>query len=83
MAENLDLKENLEEIDFGEDIQITSKNSNMLTTIVPLNVRQKPDINGRIIRVLSEGAQVKILEEIDDNWICIGDNEFVMKKFLI
>lgn len=83
MAENLDLKENLEEVDFGEDIQITSKNSNMLTTIVPLNVRQKPDINGRIIRVLSEGAQVKILEEIDDNWICIGDNEFVMKKFLI
>ena len=83
MAENLDLKENLEEVDFGEDIQITSKNSNMLTTIVPLNVRQKPDINGRIIRILSEGAQVKILEEIDDNWICIGDNEFVMKKFLI
>jgi hypothetical protein len=83
MAENLDLKENLEEVDFGEDIQITSKNSNILTTIVPLNVRQKPDINGRIIRVLSEGAQVKILEEIDDNWICIGDNEFVMKKFLI
>jgi hypothetical protein len=83
MAENLDLKENLEEVDFGEDIQITSKNSNILTTIVPLNVRQKPDINGRIIRVLSEGAQVNVLEEIDDNWICIGDNEFVMKKFLI
>lgn len=83
MAENLDLKENLEEVDFEEDIQITSKNSNMLTTIVPLNVRQKPDINGRIIRVLSEGAQVNVLKEIDNDWICIGDNEFVMKKFLI
>lgn len=83
MAENLDLKENLEEVDFGEDIQITSKNSNMLTTIVPLNVRQKPDINGRIIRVLSEGAQVNVLKEIDNDWICIDDNEFVMKKFLI
>lgn len=83
MAENLDLKENLEEVDFGEDIQITSKNSNILTTIVPLNVRQKPDINGRIIRVLSEGAQVNVLKEIDNDWICIGDNEFVMKKFLI
>ena len=46
-----------------------------------LNVREAPSTKAKIKNEIKEGERVRVFEEVGD-WTKIGDNEWVMTKYL-
>lgn len=72
-------EERIENID---ELEYTGAQSESTTAVVQtkLNVRKTPSLDAEIIRILSEGSVVKILED-GAEWVKISDG-YCMKKFL-
>ena len=71
-----------ERIENIEELEYAGAQSELTTAVVQtkLNVRKTPSLDAEIIRVLSEGSIVKILED-GTEWVKISDG-YCMKKFL-
>lgn len=52
------------------------------TTTSKLRVRKDPSLDGEVIKILDEGAQVEVVEELSDGWSRLIDGTFVMSKYL-
>lgn len=72
-------EERIENID---ELEYAGAQSELTTAVVQtkLNVRKTPSLDAEIIRILSEGSVVKILED-GAEWVKISDG-YCMKKFL-
>lgn len=72
-------EERIENID---ELEYAGAQSELTTAVVQtkLNVRKTPSLDAEIIRILSEGSIVKILED-GAEWVKISDG-YCMKKFL-
>ena len=72
-------EERIENID---ELEYADAQSEPITAVVQtkLNVRKIPSLDAGIIRILSEGSVVKILED-GAEWVKISDG-YCMKKFL-
>lgn len=51
-------------------------------TTSKLRVRKDPSLDGEVIKILDEGAQVEVVEELSDGWSRLIDGTFVMSKYL-
>ena len=51
-----------------------------------LNMRKEPTIDSEILRILTKGTEVKILDDTDDTWykVCVGGVGigFCMREFI-
>lgn len=51
-----------------------------------LNMRKGPTIDSEILRILTKGTEVKILDDTDDTWykVCVGGvgTGFCMREFI-
>lgn len=51
-----------------------------------LNMRKEPTIDSEILRILTKGTEVKILDDTDDTWykVCVGGvgTGFCMREFI-
>ena len=51
-----------------------------------LNMRKRPTIDSEILRILTKGTEVKILDDTDDTWykVCVGGvgTGFCMREFI-
>ena len=51
-----------------------------------LNMRKEPTIDSEILRILTKGTEVKILDDTDDTWykVCVGGvgTGFSMREFI-
>ena len=66
----------------------TEAPSNKKGTVIcqNLNVRKEPALGSAILRVITKGTEVEILDDADDTWykVCVGDigTGFCMKEFV-
>ena len=51
-----------------------------------LNMRKRPTIDSEILKILTKGTEVKILDDTDDTWykVCVGGvgTGFCMREFI-
>ena len=65
----------------ADDIPATKPFMGVVTGGLNLNVRRTP--GGEIVAVIPEGAQVRVLDDSDDEWYRIESPKgFVMKKYI-
>lgn len=65
----------------AEDIPAIKPFMATVTGGLNLNVRRNP--GGEIVAVISNGAQVRVLDEVDDEWYRIESPKgYVMKKYI-
>ena len=62
----------------------SKKKSNVICQ--SLNMRKEPTIDSEILRILTKGTEVKILDDTDDTWykVCVGGvgTGFCMREFI-
>ena len=65
----------------ADDIPATKPFMGVVTGGLNLNVRRTP--NGEIVAVIPEGAQVRVLDKLEDGWYRIESPKgFVMSKYI-
>lgn len=69
--------ENVEELEYGKE---EAKDIEIATVQVKLNVRQEPQKNSKVVRILEAGDKVEILA-YDGDWVKISDG-YCMKEYL-
>lgn len=67
--------ENMEELEYGKE-----EAKDIATVQVKLNVRQEPQKNSKVVRILEAGEKVEILA-YDGDWAKISDG-YCMKDYL-
>lgn len=64
--------------------EVLSKKGNVICH--SLNMRKGPTIDSEILRILTKGTEVKILDDTDDTWykVCVGGvgTGFCMREFI-
>ncbi len=88
-----EIKESLP-IDTKEKIEVEEVKTETVDTVIAtltvynkittskLRVRKDPSLDGEVIKILDEGAQVEVVEELSDGWSRLIDGTFVMSKYL-
>ena len=81
-------------IDIEEKIEVEEVKTEAADTVIAtftvydkattskLRVRKDPSLDGEVIKILDEGAQVEVVEELSDGWSRLIDGTFVMSKYL-
>lgn len=69
-----------ERIENIEELEYNGEAKDIATVQVKLNVRQEPQKNSEVVRILEAGEKVEILA-YDNDWARISDG-YCMKEFL-
>ena len=72
-AENTYMSEN---VDGGRPVEKTVNVKSLL------NVREEPSLEAKVVRQVKRGSKLTVIDDLGE-WSQIGDEEFVMSRYLV